>query len=382
MPLLQGPTLALSGGGFRSTLFQIGTLTRLNELGLLPRIVCASSVSGGSIANGYLAAQWANLVFTDSVATNFSERFAKPLIDFCSKSIDVPSVLSGFINPFKHMGDELVEALDEHLFGKSTLQDLPNAKSGEVPRFVFNATSMQSGVRFWFSKEDAGDYRIGVTKAPRISLARAVAASSAFPPFFAPLVVDLKGMRFESAKDLSGGKDISDLLNQAAFHTAALLADGGTYDNMALEAVWNRYDTIWVSDAGSPFEASDDVSRDWIREMMRIIDLMMRAGEAERRRVLLDRFKDAKRGNQAGSAGAYWGIATQIAHYGTPGALPCAPEKTAPLARIGTRLAGFSEAQTCQLVNWGYALADAALRWNGILQGPAPRWPFQNFSLE
>jgi len=36
----RGIALALSGGGFRATLFHLGTLTRLNELGLLPRVDC------------------------------------------------------------------------------------------------------------------------------------------------------------------------------------------------------------------------------------------------------------------------------------------------------------------------------------------------------
>ncbi len=40
MSLLKGPTLAMSGGGFRSTLFQIGALARLNEFGLLPKLAC------------------------------------------------------------------------------------------------------------------------------------------------------------------------------------------------------------------------------------------------------------------------------------------------------------------------------------------------------
>ncbi|MBN8885176.1 MAG: hypothetical protein J0I77_05615 [Rudaea sp.] len=269
------------------------------------------SVSGGSIANGYLAAQWSKLQFNGTVTVNLKDQFTVPLIAFCSKSIDVPSVLTGFINPFKHVSDELVGALQEHLFGEKTLQDLPDSKPGSVPRFVFNATSMQSDVRFWFSKEDAGDYRIGITKSPQISLASAVAASSAFPPFFAPLAIDLRGMQFDSAKDQSGVKDISDLLGDADFHTTALLADGGTYDNMALEAVRNNYDAVWASDAGSSFEPSVDVARDWIREMMRIIDLMMRADESERRRVLIDKFQAVKNGIDVGVTGAYWGPLTQ-----------------------------------------------------------------------
>jgi len=41
--------LALSGGGFRATLFHLGAFWRLNELGYLPNLDRVSSVSGGSI---------------------------------------------------------------------------------------------------------------------------------------------------------------------------------------------------------------------------------------------------------------------------------------------------------------------------------------------
>ena len=44
----------LSGGGFRATLFHLGALRRLNELGLLPRIDTITSVSGGSIMAAFL----------------------------------------------------------------------------------------------------------------------------------------------------------------------------------------------------------------------------------------------------------------------------------------------------------------------------------------
>src|SRR5450759_332486 len=49
-----GIGLALSGGGFRAMLFHAGALLRLNELGVLSRVARISSVSGGSIAAGYL----------------------------------------------------------------------------------------------------------------------------------------------------------------------------------------------------------------------------------------------------------------------------------------------------------------------------------------
>ena len=53
-----GVGVALSGGGFRATLFHLGALWRLNELGWLPRFSEVTSVSGGSIAAAYLALNW------------------------------------------------------------------------------------------------------------------------------------------------------------------------------------------------------------------------------------------------------------------------------------------------------------------------------------
>jgi NTE family protein len=380
--LLPGPTIALSGGGFRSTLFQVGVIVRLNELRLLRTLKCISSVSGGSIASGFLGAQWNQLGFdADGFATQLATRFTSPLVAFCSKSIDASSVLGGLANPFKHIGDELVGSLDSHLFNGKTLQDLPDSTAGSAPRFVFNATSMQTGVRFWFSREDAGDYRIGFTKNPKIPLARAVASSSAFPPFFAPLPVDISGLQFQACVNPQG-QAISDLLTDASLHQTAECVDGGTYDNMALEAVWNTYDTVWVSDAGSPLEVSHDVPRDWLREMLRVIDLMMRADEAERRRDLIAKFKTAQAG-AAGVRGTYWGLTTTIAHYGAAGALPCLPTNTQLLASIPTRLAGFTEVQQQKLVNWGYALADAAIRSHIQVPpgAPGPQWPYPNNAL-
>jgi NTE family protein len=372
--------LAMSGGGFRSTLFQIGTIIRLNELKLLPTLKCISSVSGGSIANGYLGSKWSRLAFdATGFATQLSAEFVQPLITFCSKSIDIPSVVSGLLNPFKHIGQELISALDDHLFNGATLQSLPDQKT--APRFVLNATSMQSGVRFWFSRADAGDYRIGMTQDPDIPLAAAVAASSAFPPFFAPMPIDIKGKKFVAVNAVGTNTPISDLLGNPDFHDTALLADGGTYDNMALEEVWTRYKSVWVSDAGSPFDPSPTVSTDWLHEMLRIIDLMMRTGEAERRRDLIAKFQTPSAA-AGGLSGAYWGIATAIAHYGTTGALKCLAKNTDPLAKIATRLAAFTAEQQCALVNWGYALCDAAVRWDNTIKGAAPTWPFPNQALD
>ena len=80
--------LCLSGGGYRSMLFHVGALKRLNEEGYLPLIDRYSSVSGGSIAAGVLAAKWTDLDFDDGgVARNFAV-FEQAVFDF-TRAIEI-----------------------------------------------------------------------------------------------------------------------------------------------------------------------------------------------------------------------------------------------------------------------------------------------------
>ena len=95
------------------------------------------------------------------------------------------------------------KAYRKHLFGDATLQDLP-----DHPRFVINATSVQSGALFRFSKPYMADYRVGRVDRPRVALADAVAASSAFPPVLSPFELDLRDETWvdEDGNDLGHGE--------------------------------------------------------------------------------------------------------------------------------------------------------------------------------
>src|SRR5919198_890036 len=84
------------------------------------------------------------------------------------------------------IGDKVASAYGRRLFDVRTLQDLPDR-----PRFVFCATSLQTGSLWRFSKPYMADYRVGVIPRPQVPLAIAVAASSAFPPFLSPVWLDL-----------------------------------------------------------------------------------------------------------------------------------------------------------------------------------------------
>jgi NTE family protein len=85
------------------------------------------------------------------------------------------------------ISDKVVGAYRKHLYGDTTLQSFPDR-----PRFVIDATNVQTGALFRFSKPYAADYRVGAVRTPRVALAIAVAASSAFPPVLSPLELEFE----------------------------------------------------------------------------------------------------------------------------------------------------------------------------------------------
>ena len=61
-------------------------------------------------------------------------------------------------------------------------------------------------------------------------------------------------------------------------------------------------------------------------------------------------------------ARALWTICTDIATYGLSDALTCDFTKTTELAHVPTRLRALSSRRQEQLIHWGFAVTDAALR--------------------
>lgn len=343
---VEGIALALSGGGFRAVLFHVGVLRRLNEMGVLRKLARISGVSGGSIASGLLAVRWNNLQFDgQGVAGNFDTEVEAPLRSFCSRNIDVVSVISGALNPFKTAGEEVADEYRKHLGLDVSLQTLP-----DTPRFVFNSTNYATGVSFRFSKPYAGDYRIGLIEDPTFDVATAVACSSAFPPVLAPVELDIDDP--DSFQKTPG----ADLWDREDFRKRLQLADGGVYDNLGLETVWGRFDTVLVSDAGKPFELDAGIGSMAPKQILRVMDIALNQALALRKRTLVNAY-------EAGQAkGAFWAINTDIASYEAAGALAVTAGKIEELSSIRTRLDRFREQEQCELINWGYAVCDAAIR--------------------
>jgi len=338
-----GIALCLSGGGYRAMLFHLGALKRLNELKYLKRIARISSVSGGSITAGALAMNWGKLQFdANGKATNFVEMVEKPVIEQAGHTMDAFAVLRGLAT-LGLAGSQTGYYYSKFLFGKTTLQDLP-----DEPVFIFNSTSMQTGVLWRFSKQYMGDYRIGLIRNPTVPLSVAVAASSAFPPFLSPVKLNLSNLKF----DMTTASDLC----KAPYTQEARLTDGGVYDNLGLEVAWKRFDTILVSDACAHSAPVPDPSMNWALQFYRTLMLFDSQVGALRKRQVIDSFTQNQR------KGSYWGIGSELASYNCDDALPCPLEDTIKIAAYPTRLAKVAEVDSNRLINWGYAACDAAMR--------------------
>lgn len=338
-----GVALCLSGGGYRAMVFHVGIVWRLYEAGWLDKLDRISSVSGGSITAAVLGLKWSQLqpgLPPDS--SRFEEHFVKPIRRLASETIDASGIISGLLLPGA-ISEKIEAAYRKHLFGNATLQNLPDS-----PRFVINATNVQSGVLWRFSKPYMRDYRVGEIINPSISLAAAVTASSAFPPVLSPMVMEIDPATFTP----NSGED----LQREPFTRRVVLSDGGVYDNLGLETAWKHYDTILVSDAGGKYQPEEEPKEDWARHSYRVLDLIDNQVRCLRKRLLIQSYLDNKR------KGAYWGIRTDIQKYELTQTLACPYPRTMELASVPTRLKRMENDLQERLINWGYAVCDAALR--------------------
>jgi NTE family protein len=365
--LLDGIGLCLSGGGSRAMLFHAGALWRLNELGLLARLLRVSSVSGGSITAGVLATRWSKLAFdpVTGVAPGFAEHVVDPIRRFAGKNVDVPAAIKGVLLPGGSPAQRLADVLDHALYHGQTLQDLPGARGTAAapgtPTFVFNASNLQAGSLWRFSKQYCWDWRVGrVIDERTFSVATAVAASSAFPPFFSPLKLDL------TPADFVPGTGSPGLAEPHRYQERVMLADGGVYDNLGLETVVKRCRFVLVSDGGGKLNDDPRPATDWIRQTLRVTKLMDNGVRNLRKRQVIDVTESP------GRDGAYWGIRSALSESPAEGALLCDPKLTKQLAEMPTRLAKVDPRRQEALMNWGYAIADASVRCWYLHDAPPP----------
>lgn len=226
--------LALSGGGYRAAAFHLGVLRGLREAGVLDRVAVVSGVSGGAL----LAASWA--ARGDEPFDAWEVRVRRVLGRDLKRRVLLAAlrpdrVLRLLVDPRFSLTEVLAQVLDRDLFRRATLGSLRE----RTPRLVVNATCLNHGTGFRFTPERIGDWILETTDRAKIDafpLARAVAASAAFPGGFAPIVL--------SRETFDG----------PAAPREVLLTDGGVDDNFGVQPLLDC-DALVVSDGSFPFAA-------------------------------------------------------------------------------------------------------------------------------
>jgi NTE family protein len=327
---------------------------RLSSCALSPR--CSS---GGSIVAAHLVDRLRPWPQKGQVWPNWNATIAQPFREFTARDIRTAAILKRLL-PWNWWrtgtGVEAMASVYEQRLTRLTLDQLP-----EHPRFVFCSTDMAYGVAWVAERQRVGDYQAGfVTPAPPWRVARAVAASSCFPPVFNPLAVGL-GPDQLTGGAAPEGKERDDCIR------GLRLTDGGVYDNLGLEPVWKNHATLLVSDGGGVLAFEGDKNLIW--RVKRYASIQGNQVDALRKRWLMSNFI-------AGTLkGTYWGVGGSVSHYDAPGGY--SPALAALVRAIRTDLDAFSEAEAAVLENHGYLLADAAVLRHARFLCPGS-WPTSN----
>lgn len=374
--------LALSGGGFRATLYALGSLTRMNEEGLLTELDTITAVSGGAITAGFLMLKWKELKFVEIndkknrfKATNFHEVIIEPLMRFCSqKVITPPLILFYTLNPFDRAVNAVCRKYEKKLFGNIKLNEIPD--SAHCPEIVFYGTNMDTGASVRISKGMIYDYQIGSASEHDITLAQAVSISSGFPPFLSPICLD--GSAWNWVDGIYQKKIPADIIEK--LRMKLVLCDGGLYDNMGLEMLWKtgpdkEYKNVFVCDAGAPFarpwHSKWHFLNNWFGQSLRMNDIMIDQQRSLRKRTLTRNYIVKE------YTGSYWSIENDLKDL--PAELLSEQDKSnyVHLKNADTQLCSFGKEDNQRLVNLGFCHTDISLRlWFDKGMQPALTLPF------
>ena len=340
----RGVALCLSGGGYRAALFHLGVLRRLNELGTLGHVDTISGVSGGSILAGFLAQHVERWPEPGERVDGF-ESLAGKFRDFTKKNVRTLWIL-------RRPGNSAaaVESLQRH-YEKDIIQ-LPLGGLPDRPEYVFAATDLSFGVNWTFRRGKAGSYEAGYLDPADWPAAKAVAASSCFPPAFEPMPLKL------APDDLVGGKATKGPRRDELIRDLRL-SDGGVYDNMALEAVWKNHSVVLVSDGGAVFNRT--APHGLISQIGRYLAIQGDQAGDMRKRWLMAQFHSKAENHLRG---VYFGIGSTATHF-SDDAEGYGEAAVDVIARIRTDLDYFTDAEAGVLQNHGYLLAEAAMREHG-----------------
>lgn len=180
--------MAFSGGGTRAAALSYGVLKALRDttyqdkgqkLSLLDEVGRISSVSGGSFTAAYYG------LFGDRIFSDFEEEFLyKDVQGDLTKRLLRPSTWSRRLFGDRSYTEDAIDYYDTHIFKGKTFADL-NKDGG--PFIMINATDLNTGSQFTFTQPQ---FDFLCSDLSSFKIARAVAASSAVPVLFEPILIE------------------------------------------------------------------------------------------------------------------------------------------------------------------------------------------------
>jgi len=239
--------LTFSGGGTRAAALSYGVMQELRETNinyegrpqrLLDEVDYISSVSGGSFTSAYYG------LHGDGIFESYEEEFLKFNLQ---KHLALRA-----LNPFLWFSkngrtESAIKYYQKFLFHDATFADMIRL---DRPMIIINTSDLAYGIRFSFIQEY---FDLLCSELSAYPVADAVAASSAVPVLFNPVVVAnydtcsdmqlLGTTRLHSTAEMYGGQNLPVLLSQLETYGQkdkrkfVHFVDGGITDNLGLRAV-------------------------------------------------------------------------------------------------------------------------------------------------
>ncbi|MCU7959189.1 MAG: patatin-like phospholipase family protein [gamma proteobacterium symbiont of Bathyaustriella thionipta] len=244
--------LAFSGGGSRAAALAYGVLQELNEthfpnhgkqMRLLDEVDQISSVSGGSFTAAYYG------LFGDQIFDDFKQVFLYK---------DVQSELSNLVFGFMRMVQRMftvvsrtevaIDYYDKYIFRGKTFADMQHVV--DRPFILINATDLAVRSQFIFFQPQ---FDVLCSDLSSLKVSRAVAASSAVPVLFDPVLMknyhdcytkkpawlsetEKRAKRTDNSRLMQAADAMNRYLDKDA-PAYATLVDGGVTDNLGLRTV-------------------------------------------------------------------------------------------------------------------------------------------------
>jgi len=248
--------VSFSGGGTRAAAFSYGALLKLRDTrigrdaaakSLLDEVDCVAGISGGAFTAAYYG------LFGRAIFDEFYDAFLVRNIEReLALRVANPVNLIRLASPYFSRIDLAAELYGETVFKGQTFAGLAGRPR---PFVILHATNMANGARFEFTQDEFDFLRSDLTLFP---VARAVAASSAFPGLLSPVSLH----SFPPPPEFSVPPDVKNAVavanrdaNRARYYWArhrldslttagkwVHLLDGGLSDNIGLRSILAAFD--------------------------------------------------------------------------------------------------------------------------------------------